>query len=134
MLCQINLTAVKLDEKRTANRVLHRKKARNEKRGLFKKTLFTLLILFVLGVVGGAVTFAVMVSDAPSLDESKLKTPYSSTIYDKNGKEIAEVGAEKRTYVSIDEIPDVVKEAFIATEDARFYEHHGLTLSVSAVH
>ncbi|PSA99909.1 PBP1A family penicillin-binding protein [Bacillus halotolerans] len=103
-----------------------KKGKKRKKGGLFKKTLFTLLILFILGVVGGAVTFAVMVSDAPSLDENKLKTPYSSTIYDKNGKEVAEVGAEKRTYVSIDEIPDVVKEAFIATEDARFYEHHGI--------
>ncbi len=103
-----------------------KKGKKRKKGGLFKKTLFTLLILFVLGVVGGAVTFAVMVSDAPSLDENKLKTPYSSTIYDKNGKEIAEYGSEKRTYVSIDEIPDVVKEAFIATEDARFYEHHGI--------
>ncbi|MCC2525862.1 PBP1A family penicillin-binding protein [Bacillus halotolerans] len=103
-----------------------KKGKKRKKGGLFKKTLFTLLILFILGVVGGAVTFAVMVSDAPSLNENKLKTPYSSTIYDKNGKEVAEVGAEKRTYVSIDEIPDVVKEAFIATEDARFYEHHGI--------
>ncbi|MEC1672105.1 PBP1A family penicillin-binding protein [Bacillus mojavensis] len=103
-----------------------KKGKKRKKGGLFKKTLFTLLILFVLGVVGGAVTFAVMVSDAPSLDENKLKTPYSSTIYDKNGKEVAEYGSEKRSYVSIDEIPDVVKEAFIATEDARFYEHHGI--------
>lgn len=103
-----------------------KKGKKRKKGGLFKKTLFTLLILFILGVVGGAVTFAVMVSDAPSLDENKLKTPYSSTIYDKNGKEIAEYGSEKRSYVSIDEIPDVVKEAFIATEDARFYEHHGI--------
>ncbi|WP_316274348.1 PBP1A family penicillin-binding protein [Bacillus halotolerans] len=103
-----------------------KKGKKRKKGGLFKKTLFTLLILFILGVVGGAVTFAVMVSDAPSLDENKLKTPYSSTIYDKNGKEIAEYGSEKRSYVSINEIPDVVKEAFIATEDARFYEHHGI--------
>ncbi|KYD02386.1 PBP1A family penicillin-binding protein [Bacillus atrophaeus] len=103
-----------------------KKGKKHKKGGLLKKTLFTLLILFIIGVVGGAVTFAVLVSDAPSLDEDKLKTPYSSTIYDKNGKEIAEVGAEKRTYVSIKDIPDVVKEAFIATEDARFYEHHGL--------
>lgn len=103
-----------------------KKGKKRKKGGLFKKTLFTLLILFVLGVVGGAVTFAVMVSDAPKLDENKLKTPYSSTIYDRNGEEIAEYGSEKRTYVSIDEIPDTVKEAFIATEDARFYEHHGI--------
>ncbi|MCP6682165.1 transglycosylase domain-containing protein [Bacillus nakamurai] len=103
-----------------------KKGKKQRKGGLFKKIVLSLVILFVLGIVGGAAAFAVLVSGAPSLDEAKLKTPYSSTIYDKNGKEIAEVGAEKRTYVPIKDIPDVVKEAFIATEDARFYKHHGI--------
>ncbi|MED4704001.1 PBP1A family penicillin-binding protein [Bacillus velezensis] len=103
-----------------------KKGKKQRKGGLFKKIVLSLVILFVLGIVGGAAAFAVLVSGAPSLDEAKLKTPYSSTIYDKNGKEIAEVGGEKRTYVPIKDIPDVVKEAFIATEDARFYKHHGI--------
>ncbi|MBY8913721.1 PBP1A family penicillin-binding protein [Bacillus sp. YC2] len=121
------------EERRKAKQTKNSKPASSPKKGkkqrkggLFKKIVLSLVILFVLGIVGGAAAFAVLVSGAPSLDEAKLKTPYSSTIYDKNGKEIAEVGAEKRTYVPIKDIPDVVKEAFIATEDARFYKHHGI--------
>jgi penicillin-binding protein 1A len=93
---------------------------------LFKKVLFSLLALFVVGTIAGGVTFAVLVSDAPSLDEEKMKTPYSSIVYDKDGNEIAEIGSEKRTYVPIKDIPDNVKNAFLATEDARFYDHHGI--------
>ncbi|WP_307891829.1 PBP1A family penicillin-binding protein [Bacillus swezeyi] len=104
----------------------HTKPKKKKKAGLFKKILLSILIVGVIGLIAGGVTFAVMVADAPSLDEAKLKTPYSSTIYDKNGKEIAEIGSEKRTYVSIKDIPDSVKNAFLATEDARFYDHHGV--------
>ncbi|MFN2745630.1 MULTISPECIES: PBP1A family penicillin-binding protein [Bacillus] len=104
----------------------HTKPKKKKKAGLFKKILLSILIIGVIGLIAGGVTFAVMIADAPSLDESKLKTPYSSIIYDKNGKEIAEIGAEKRTYVSIKDIPDTVKNAFLATEDARFYDHHGI--------
>lgn len=104
----------------------HSKPKKKKKPGLFKKILLSILIIGVIGLIVGGVTFAVMVSDAPSLDEAKLKTPYSSTIYDKNGKKIAELGSEKRKYVSIKDIPDKVKNAFLATEDARFYDHHGV--------
>ncbi|KKB73799.1 MULTISPECIES: PBP1A family penicillin-binding protein [Bacillus] len=104
----------------------HSKPRKKKKPGLFKKILLSILIIGVIGLIAGGVTFAVMVSDAPSLDEAKLKTPYSSTIYDKNGKKIAELGSEKRKYVSIKDIPDKVKNAFLATEDARFYDHHGV--------
>ncbi|QII49539.1 PBP1A family penicillin-binding protein [Bacillus paralicheniformis] len=104
----------------------HSKPKKKKKAGLFKKILLSILIIGVIGLIAGGVTFAVMVADSPSLDDAKLKTPYSSIVYDKNGKEIAEIGSEKRTYVSIKDIPDSVKNAFLATEDARFYDHHGV--------
>ncbi|WP_353855451.1 PBP1A family penicillin-binding protein [Bacillus sp. Bos-x628] len=118
------------EQRRKATKGTNTKKQKNKKgkkkAGLFKKICLSLLVIGLLCVVAGITTFAVFASTAPSLDDSKLKTPYSSKIYDKNNKVIAEVGAEKRTYVSIKDIPDVVKEAFIATEDARFYQHHGI--------
>ncbi|MFJ5965113.1 PBP1A family penicillin-binding protein [Bacillus sp. NPDC093026] len=118
------------EQRRKATKGTNTKKQKNKKgkkkTGLFKKICLSLLVIGLLCVVAGITTFAVFASTAPSLDDSKLKTPYSSKIYDKNNKVIAEVGAEKRTYVSIKDIPDVVKEAFIATEDARFYQHHGI--------
>lgn len=67
-----------------------------------------------------------MASGAPELDESLLKDPLSSKVYDMNGNKIYEFGAEKRTYVSLNQIPDDLKNAVLAVEDARFYEHHGL--------
>ena len=33
---------------------------------------------------------------------------------------------ENRDYVNYEDIPDLVEEAFLATEDSRFYEHHGV--------
>lgn len=103
------------------------KKGKNWKKGgLFKKIFFILFILFVLGVVGGVVIFVVMVLDVLLLDENKLKMFYLLIIYDKNGKEVVEVGVEKCIYVLIDEIFDVVKEVFIVIEDVCFYEYYGI--------
>ncbi|WP_010284114.1 PBP1A family penicillin-binding protein [Bacillus timonensis] len=77
-------------------------------------------------MIAGATTFFVMASGAPKLDESLLKDPLSSKVYDMNGNKIYEFGAEKRTYVPLEQIPDNLKNAVLAVEDARFYEHHGL--------
>lgn len=108
------------------NNKKQKNKKGKKKAGLFKKIFLSLLVIGLLCLVAGITTFAVFASSAPSIDDSKLKTPYSSKLYDKDKKVFAEVGAEKRTYVSIKDIPDVVKDAFIATEDARFYKHHGI--------
>lgn len=49
------------------------------------------------------------------------------TIYDKNGQEYQRLfNKEDRRYVEIEQIPEHVKNAFIAIEDARFYEHGGV--------
>ena len=50
----------------------------------------------------------------------------TSKLFAADGRFIAELGLERRTLVSIKEIPQVVKEAFVSTEDKRFYEHHGI--------
>lgn len=55
-----------------------------------------------------------------------LPLPQRSKLYTADGKEIAEFYSINRVNVSLDEVPDVVKEALINTEDARFYDHEGL--------
>jgi penicillin-binding protein 1A len=54
----------------------------------------------------------------------------STKIYDRTGKILLyEIfGEEKRTYVSLEKIPEFLKEAVIATEDANFYHHFGVDL------
>ncbi len=55
-----------------------------------------------------------------------FKPTQTSTLYAVDGRFIAEVGLERRTLVPLGEIPRAVREAFIITEDKRFYSHSGI--------
>jgi penicillin-binding protein 1A len=50
----------------------------------------------------------------------------TSKLYAADGRFIAELGLEKRTLVKIGDIPPLVKQAFVVTEDKRFYQHSGV--------
>lgn len=101
-------------------------KRKKTSKGLIKKIFLGLVILGIVGLLIGAGTFAYMVKDAPKLDETMLKDPISSEIYDKDNELITVLGAENRDYVEYEDIPDIVENAVIATEDVRFYQHNGL--------
>src|SRR5580704_13706476 len=47
-------------------------------------------------------------------------------VYSRNGGLIAQIGEQRRIPVTYDQIPDLVKHAFLAAEDDRFFEHHGI--------
>ncbi|ABS21594.1 PBP1A family penicillin-binding protein [Bacillus cytotoxicus] len=103
------------------------KKDKPKKKGsFFKKFLVTCLLLGIVGLVAGVSAFFVIVKDAPKLDKAKLVNPLSTKFYDKDGNFFYEYGAEKRTAITYDQVPKVVENAFLATEDARFYDHHGI--------
>lgn len=54
-------------------------------------------------------------------------TPSLTTrIYDLNGKLIGELFTEKRDYVEFSKVPEIIKRAFLASEDERFYSHPGI--------
>jgi penicillin-binding protein 1A len=64
-------------------------------------------------------------------DHTKLrdhKLPGSSAVLDRKGKLFAEVFEEnqRRVWVKLEDIPEHVRNAFIAAEDKRFYQHHGI--------
>ncbi|MTH52130.1 PBP1A family penicillin-binding protein [Bacillus mangrovi] len=104
-----------------------RKKSGRKNGPLWKKIAVGILAACVILMIAGGVAFGVMVAKSPSLDQEKLKSIYTSKVYDKDGNEIFEIGGEeKRTYVPYKDIPENVENAFLATEDARFYEHSGV--------
>ena len=96
----------------------------------FKKFIkITFLLFFIIGLaVGGYVGNIAYgyIKKAPEIDVEQLKDPLSSKVYDRNGDFIIELGVEKRNPVDIEDVPNVVKNAVIATEDARFYSHIGI--------
>ncbi len=114
--------------KKTKEKKPKDKKQKNKKgaKQIFKRIFLVLISLGIVGIIAGGITFAVMVKDAPELDESVLKDSISSTIYDKDDNPIEKIGAVNRDYVQYEDIPDLVKNAVIATEDSRFFEHHGI--------
>ena len=94
-----------------------------------------LLVLFVaLVVCGTAATFGVMkgiIDNAPSIETIDVSPDgYSTKIYDSSGNITQTlVGQDaNRIYVSLEQIPVSVQNAFIAIEDARFHEHNGIDI------
>src|SRR5436309_16116122 len=63
----------------------------------------------------------------PSVDLLAAYVPsQTSKLYAADGRFLAELGLERRTLVRIADIPPVVKQAFITSEDHRFYQHSGV--------
>lgn len=100
---------------------------KGKKKGLFKRIALICFLIILFLVLAGVITVFAIIKQAPTLDPKLLKDPMSTTIYDKNGHKIDTVYTqENRTYAPINKIPKVVQEAFISTEDNRFYKHFGI--------
>ena len=97
----------------------------------FKRLLRWLAIATLgLGVLG-ALTLATLyfvvsarLPDVQTLRDIEMQEPLY--VYANDGRLMALFGETRRYPVQIDEVPDQVKQAFIAIEDARFYDHHGV--------
>lgn len=110
-----------------------KKSKKPKKKGSFlKKFLIACLLTGIVVLGAGVSTFFAMVKDAPKIDESKLADPLSTKFYDRNNAFLHEYGSQKRTKITYDQIPKVLENAFLATEDSRFYEHHGIDIKRTA--
>lgn len=92
------------------------------------------LALFALGLAGilaGAMLVGIGLSIAypqlPALDSLSAYRPVQPLrVFSADGVLIGEFGEEKRHFVRIHQIPEIMRNAVLAVEDARFYEHHGV--------
>ncbi|MEQ1950735.1 PBP1A family penicillin-binding protein [Mesorhizobium sp. CN2-181] len=80
-----------------------------------------------LGAAGSVVMLALAM---PAFEETKgdwrTQGDFAVTFLDRNGLEIGQRGIIQRDSVPVDEMPDHVIKAVLATEDRRFYEHYGI--------
>ena len=96
-------------------------------RRLLRWTLITFLILALAGAVGLGVlyyTVSSKVPDVQALRSVELQEPLY--IYASDGRLMGLYGEIRRYPVQIDQVPARVKQAFIAAEDSKFYEHKGI--------
>jgi penicillin-binding protein 2A len=96
-----------------------------------KKLLIGAVIAAILAVICGmGMYILIMLSGAKILNDNldKMDAPESTHIYDVNGVEVSKLFRENRESVNIKDIPQKLKDAFIATEDRRFETHAGVDL------
>jgi penicillin-binding protein 1A len=87
----------------------------------------TLIVSFLLGLATVTVTYLIVSKDLPDVEtlrDIQLQIPLR--VYTQDGSLISVFGEKRRIPVKIDEIPALLKNAFIAGEDKRFYEHPGI--------
>ena len=97
-----------------------------------KKLRIFLIIILSLGILimlAGIAFIVYVVLNAPEFNEEQLNTTEPTRIFDINGNVVEELGTEMREKVSYDELPEVLIDAIIATEDSRFFQHNGLDTS-----
>jgi penicillin-binding protein 1A len=99
------------------------------------------LLLFGAAILGVVVlfasfsqTYAAVAEDMPELDDySSTELAQTSVVYDANGNVVDELyGVQNRYVVPLDDIDPTLREAAIAIEDHRFYEHRGLDFEAIA--
>jgi len=88
------------------------------------------LILIVIGSLGGVALVAYFSKDLPSPNKlSEREIPQSTKIFSRDGQLLYEIYAEeRRTLIQLEDIPDYLKLATLAAEDADFYEHKGFDI------
>jgi len=96
---------------------------------ILKIFLWTSLIVTLLGILGGIGVYYFLSEGLPTISTLKdYHPPVITTVYADDNQKIAEFYNERRVVVPLSEIPDMLVEAFVAAEDARFYKHRGIDL------
>ncbi len=103
---------------------------KHKKRSKLRIILYIIGAVSAFGVIGfvSIIVYVYILSlQLPSTDEfSKFKYTEPMVVYDAKGNIIAELGAERRYPISIEQMPPYVYQSVVAVEDARFYEHSGI--------
>lgn len=69
-----------------------------------------------------------IVNNAPEFKPENLYSEEPTTLYYSNGEVLATIGLQNRTILTYDELPEVLINALIATEDANFFQHNGVDI------
>ena len=89
--------------------------------------LTIVLALSCVGALFGMWGYYYLVRDLPKLSRIEdYKPPAVTRVLASDGSIIAEFFSEKRYPVKMQDVPDIIRKAFLAAEDASFYSHHGI--------
>jgi penicillin-binding protein 1A len=100
--------------------------------GSTRRTLLRGLAVAIVGglaivAIGGILLWREIEKELPAVEKlSDYQPSVASQVFAADGSPIGEFYFEKRYLVPLEEIPPIVRQAFVAAEDASFYEHRGV--------
>lgn len=102
-------------------------KKEKKKTKLWKKILLWFILGSIVLVIAAMVVFAgYIVTSSPKFDPEELYVNEPSIVYSSDGKKIATLGSENRVILKYKELPEVLIDAIVATEDSKFFQHNGV--------
>ncbi len=94
---------------------------------IFKWTLIGTAGLITVVLIAGYAFYLHVIKDLPKLDKIEdYRPPVMAEVFDDKGTKIGEFWTEARILTPIDQVPKKMIEAFVASEDDRFFEHSGV--------
>ncbi len=110
-----------------------KKRARKERGGfarfIARFAIWSTVFIILSGVLGILGAYLFLSRDLPKIASLTDYHPaVITTVYSEDHKKIAEFYKERRIVIPLSEMPQMLTEAFIAAEDARFYKHRGIDL------
>ena len=113
---------VKKEKKVTSKEI---KKKHKRKFRLFYWLMVLIVFLGICVFIAGVGFCYYIVTSAPEFTAEKMFEKEATRVFDSKGTLIATLGSEVREKITYDEIPEVLVDAIIATEDSRFFQHNG---------
>lgn len=128
----IYIGSIIMKKKNKKEKVQTKKVGKKSKKKIWVIILKGFIIFCLLCAIGAMVAAVIfwknIVDNAPEFDETNLYRSESTIVYDSRGVIIGKLGSEKREKITYDQLPEVLVNAIIATEDSRFFEHNGFDL------
>jgi penicillin-binding protein 1A len=114
----------------TAKRPAPRKRSSSSRHSILGVIIVASLIVFIgAALAGTSVVYYILLKELPSIAALKDYRPSITTrVYADNNELIDEFFLEDRKVIKYEEIPKIVIQAFVASEDARFFQHGGFDM------
>ena len=120
-----------MPEFRKTSKILKQRARQKPRRKLstiiFKTVFWSGSAAIIAGMIAVVLIYFYINEDLPKISKlSDYHPPVVTTVYSDDNRKIGEFYKERRIIVPISRIPQILKEAFIAAEDSRFYSHPGI--------
>ena len=96
---------------------------------IFRWFLLTSVFIVIIGSISAVGVYFFLSRNLPKISTLKdYRPPIITTVYSDDNRKIGEFFKERRIVIPLSQMPEMLKKAFVAAEDSRFYKHQGIDI------